>query len=150
MILKSVSQYHLLMTLRLTTVLWEIGNPCFLVATTSNLPKSNRSFWVGCVCSLLKTKHQCLKQTPYRTPCNCLSFTYLSLSPLHRCKIIMSVDPLDIPSPPGTASICINSTWAWICLVSVNSDLKALEGTTAVCIHEGTMIPVYFACDCQS
>jgi hypothetical protein len=51
-------------------------------------------------------------------------FLSLSLSPLHRCRIIMTVDLLEIPS------LCSNGTWAWICLVSVNSHLKALEGTT--------------------
>lgn len=72
--LNSVSQCHwdktichLLRTLPLNIVLWGIGNLAFLVATTLNLlPKSNRSLWVGSVCSPRKTRHQWLRWTPYR------------------------------------------------------------------------------------
>lgn len=35
-------------------------------------------------------------------------------------------------------------TWAWTCLVSVYSDLGALEGIATVRIYEGTLISGYF------
>lgn len=73
-----------------------------------------------------------------------LKWFIFSLLSLSLAPLLMSVEPLEIPSTHGMASLCSNGTWAWICPVLVYSDLRALEGTATVHIYGGTLISGYF------